>query len=340
MPPRVADLDDGSGFLSALRLGLAAVGLDPARLVPAGSPAGSGGAGIPGEVLEALWAAAEAAGGGPAVAVRVAMAIPGGAWGVMGYLAASSSRVDAALLSVQAHLRFVTGRAALEIDGDVVRLLSATPAAWHMAEFSLAAIAAGFRGGLGRPLPLAEVHLRRPLAPADLAALAAAFGVPVRGAAPEDEMLLAPGAVALPLSSADPLLQRTLREVVDRMALGPAASELELAIRARLRDALSEGDAGLAVMARRLGMSERTLERRLADAGCSYRDIVDAHRRREAYRLLDAGHLSLAEIALHLGYAEQSAFTRSFRRWAGCSPRAYRARRATPAQWPPGTASR
>lgn len=322
----MADLDDPNGFLSALRLGLAALGLDPARLFPAGSPAGSGE--VPGEALEALWAAAEAAGGGPAVAVRVAMAIPGGAWGVMGYLAASSSRVDAALLSVQAHLRFVTGRAALELDGEVVRLLSArpTPAAWHMAEFTLAAIAAGFRGGLGRPLPLAEVRLRRPLAPADLPALAAAFGAPVRGAAPEDEMLLSPGAAELPLSSADPLLQRTLREVVERMALGPAASELELAIRARLRDALSEGDAGLAVMARRLGMSERTLERRLAEAGCSYRDIVDAHRRREAYRLLDAGRLSLAEIALHLGYAEQSAFTRSFRRWAGCSPRAYRAR--------------
>jgi AraC-like DNA-binding protein len=69
--------------------------------------------------------------------------------------------------------------------------------------------------------------------------------------------------------------------------------------------------------ARALGVSRRTLVRRLAEAGVGYRDLLDQELRRRARRLLDAGELSHAEIAERLGYAEATSFSRACRRWFG-----------------------
>lgn len=67
--------------------------------------------------------------------------------------------------------------------------------------------------------------------------------------------------------------------------------------------------------ARLLGVSRRTLVRRLSEAGAGYRDLLDQELRRRASRLLEAGGLSHAEIAERLGYAEATSFSRACRRW-------------------------
>ena len=85
---------------------------------------------------------------------------------------------------------------------------------------------------------------------------------------------------------------------------------------------MSGSDAGLSLteVADRLGISERTLVRRLHDAGTTYRDLRDAHRRRRAEELLRDGTVTVAELGYRLGYEDAANFNRACRRWFGAAP--------------------
>ena len=80
-------------------------------------------------------------------------------------------------------------------------------------------------------------------------------------------------------------------------------------------------------IAREIGMSSRTMRRKLAEEGSSFQEVLDECRMRQAlFEFRTRPDLSIAEIALRLGYAEHSNFTRAFHRWSGVSPQAFRAR--------------
>jgi AraC-like DNA-binding protein len=91
-----------------------------------------------------------------------------------------------------------------------------------------------------------------------------------------------------------------------------------------------DAPAPLADVARRLGMSRRTLTRRLQEAGVGYRDLADRHRRRRAEALLREGGWSVAEIGYRLGYEDAANFARACRRWFGAAPSALRRGRGAP----------
>jgi AraC-like DNA-binding protein len=87
---------------------------------------------------------------------------------------------------------------------------------------------------------------------------------------------------------------------------------------------IADSNIGLTEAAKYFHVSERTLQRRLAEAGTSLADLRDDVRRELAGRLLEETKLSASEIAGRLGYSQPSAFTRSTMRWFGATPRAYR----------------
>ena len=90
-------------------------------------------------------------------------------------------------------------------------------------------------------------------------------------------------------------------------------------------DNLHTGHVGATRLARALGMSERTLARRLAEDGLTPAGLVDDLRRRLADRYLAARGFPLGRITYLLGYSDLSAFTRAFRRWTGRTPSEWRA---------------
>lgn len=92
----------------------------------------------------------------------------------------------------------------------------------------------------------------------------------------------------------------------------------------QIADTLSDGIPTIGAIASQLGMSARTLQRRLADRGRTFQVLVEEARRQLAEQLLASTRYSLAEVAFLTGFSEQSAFTRAFKRWAGETPRAYR----------------
>jgi AraC-like DNA-binding protein len=81
-------------------------------------------------------------------------------------------------------------------------------------------------------------------------------------------------------------------------------------------------------VARALGLSARTLHRRLHDEGTSFREVKDAVRREIALARLKHAHQRVADVAADLGYSEPSAFFRAFQSWTGEAPSAHRRRHA------------
>jgi AraC-like DNA-binding protein len=99
---------------------------------------------------------------------------------------------------------------------------------------------------------------------------------------------------------------------------------LERQVRKQVSQSLSEGVPMISDIARKMGMSGRTLQRRLAELGCPYKTLVDQSRRELTEYLLKKTDYSLAEVAFMTGFSEQSAFNRAFKRWEGQTPRSFR----------------
>jgi len=116
-----------------------------------------------------------------------------------------------------------------------------------------------------------------------------------------------------------------------RARLTPRADgSLVAAVREAI-EALSGGDdfPTIGMTAEFVGMSVRTLQRRLARAGACHHELVAQARFATAAAVLERTDAKILALALDLGYSDHANFTRAFRRWAGCSPREYRSRRTS-----------
>ena len=99
--------------------------------------------------------------------------------------------------------------------------------------------------------------------------------------------------------------------------------EIARAVREAIARSL-DGAPGFGAVARSMHLSPRTLHRRLAHEGTSFRALKASLRRERALQRLEMSRSSVAEIAAELGYSEPSAFFRAFRGWTGASPSAHR----------------
>ncbi len=163
------------------------------------------------------------------------------------------------------------------------------------------------------------------------ALVAAAFGGPVLFSQPVNQITFTLDDVRVPFTTADAALLEYRTPVADRaVETLTAADPLLVSVEGAVRADLSSGDLSLVRVARRLGVGERTLQRRLRERAISFQAIVDRVRRAAAGRLLDNPHLGVDEVALLLGYADSSSFRRAHKRWTSQSPR--RSRDDAPSQ--------
>jgi AraC-like DNA-binding protein len=153
------------------------------------------------------------------------------------------------------------------------------------------------------------------------------FGRAVQFAAGSNAMMLSAADAARPLREADEALAEIVRRRLDKTLVDRARTAAETA-GSRVRRMLLEGFGQTSLtpeaLAAALGMSRRTLSRRLAEEGTSVRQILDEVRAELSQALLQDRHLSIGDIAFFLNYSEPAAFHRSFRRWTGKTPGAFR----------------
>lgn len=107
----------------------------------------------------------------------------------------------------------------------------------------------------------------------------------------------------------------------------PSAPDFVDAVRDVIMDLMARGLLSATAVATRLGVSERGLQRRLQARGLAFSGLVETARRLLAERLLLDPRFSMGEISELLGYSEQSAFSRAFRRWTRISPQQWRLQR-------------
>ena len=169
-----------------------------------------------------------------------------------------------------------------------------------------------------------KVYFKHP-SPSDLAAHEEFFGCPVVYNADRDALQLSEQTLSVPNKLADEAISEFFDSYLEN-ELPEFADNLSLArrLRSSISQLLSEGVPTITEIAGRFNMSARTLQRRLSDDGLSFQQIVDESRRELAKRFLEKTDYSLSEIAFLTGFADQSAFNRAFRRWAGQTPRSYR----------------
>ena len=128
-----------------------------------------------------------------------------------------------------------------------------------------------------------------------------------------------------PLQTKNPEVARFLSDQAQRALAALHQGDLAARVEAYLRRMFTDArDGSLEDAAASVGMSPRTLQRRLRDEGTSFRKVHDDARREIASDLLGDPSLSISEVADRLGFADVSSFDTAFKRWTGRTPRALR----------------
>jgi len=192
-------------------------------------------------------------------------------------------------------------------------------------ECAIATLVQFMRNLVQEPLNPRSIGFVNP-APADLQAYLDYFGCPVQFAQNTTRMVIAAADLQRGLRAPDAALLDMLSQQADTFL---AELEPDDTMMHQLQNCLTQQlmlhcEPSLEQAASAMHLSERTLHRRLAERGLQFRAVLDALRCQLARQYLRDQRLQLTEIAALLGYSEQSAFTRAFRRWTGVTPHAYR----------------
>lgn len=151
------------------------------------------------------------------------------------------------------------------------------------------------------------------------------FGCPVRFGTELDAVLVSHEQAQRPNQLGDRGISKFFDAHLDEeLSKYDDNAALERRLRVHVSQALSAGVPRISTIAGCLGLSGRTLQRRLSERGYSFQSLVDESRRELAERLLEETEYPLAQVAFLTGFSEQSAFNRAFKRWAGQTPRSYR----------------
>ncbi len=171
-----------------------------------------------------------------------------------------------------------------------------------------------------RPL---RTRLRTHLPDRDLPELEKHLGCPAVKTQDENAIVFATDVLKQPVPSANRLLYKLLGGYLEKVRAAARKSTVER-VEDYVRGSLASRNCSIERCAEKLGMSVRTLQAHLSEAGRKFSDILEAHRAELARTYLKQSQLSLDDVAANLGYSEQSSFGRAFKRWTGQTPKQYR----------------
>jgi len=287
---------------------------------------------LPVAATREAWRLAAQATADEAIAIHVAEARPRERPDALDYAFRASPTLRDALGQVVRYARLVYDRLTLSLvpvrESDGARLVVTSPAIHqvnrHQIEFFMADLLRLARDHCDSslvPLEMSFTHA----APASLDEHRRFFGCPVLFEQPVIGLSFASADLCRPMHGADPALAVLLARQLDGLVEGlPRDESVSAQVRHVIEDDLASADFSVDRVARQLAMSVRTLARRLEGEGTSFRRLVDSVRKEAAVSHLRNRRMELAEVAFLLGYSEASAFHRSFRRWTGRTPVAFR----------------
>lgn len=264
--------------------------------------------------------------------------MPPGSYGALEYAVLSSPNAKEALARAVRFQRVTYAMSDLtfSVDGPraVIRSrsfgLATDEQLRHYIEHGFAFVATRVRALLDpgpRPLRVAFPHAR----PASTQAHQRIFGDVVHFDQPRAELVYATKDLERPLASHDPAFLESFADEDQKLsaASARAATSTKERVRHILHAMMRQGEGSMASVARAIGQSTRTLQRNLRAEGVAFSELVDEVRSGEAERYVKEGKLSYGEIAFRLGFSQQSAFFRAFKRWTKTTPSEMRTRALT-----------
>ncbi len=303
---------------------LASRGIDPATVADPDAR-------FPHDLWIGLWRDVDASGPG-AFGLRAAKSLPDDHFDVIDYVMAASDDLRSGLLLFQRYFALVsTGVEHVVVpDGENARLERRYRDATHTtiphpAEFAFACVVIRARRmtqSSFRPIAVHFAHRR----PADDREHREIFDCPLHFDAHVSAILFDKSTLALPTRDPKPELRRVLERHADALlaALPNPENDLKTLVKQAIVGGLKTGKSGLADVAKKLGTSERTLQRRLGEIDTTHAKLLDEARTELATRYLEEPSLAIAEVAFLLGFADVSAFHRAFRRWTDRTPAEHR----------------
>jgi len=302
-----------------------ASGIDNAILGRRGARIGVG-------IVAEAWKRTTSVLGDPLFALTIAEGLPMGAISLIDYLVMSSADVAESLNRVArfAPLMNDAEQLTLTVQGNEAHFRfhngNGLP---HPIEMVVGVFVRRTRALFGRSWSLRRVcFAHAPLGPQST--YERVLQAPVEFGMPFTEVVFARELLALPMSGADARLNAILTGEAEAAlaAIAPTngASSFIDAVKRVLEDGLYERHLTLTRLAEHLGVSTRTLQRRLRAAGVTHRGLVRAARQDRAAQSLATG-ASQGQIAHSLGYSGAGAFQRAFKRWSGMTPGQVRRKR-------------
>ncbi|MBX3248164.1 MAG: AraC family transcriptional regulator ligand-binding domain-containing protein [Myxococcales bacterium] len=290
----------------------------------------------------ALWASAMAVVSDPGFPLEVARA-PVSDLGLVGLLVSTSETVGRALAS---GLRFqrlwmtdglwldvpaAAGTRGLAFRTEGARGDARSPGARASVEYAVAAMLGGMRALSGCMIRPTAVSFAHP-APARRQAHVDFFGVEPTFDGNVDALLLDESHLSLPVVTRNvavaAYLERRCEALLEELDQSEREDDVVARLRRYLMNLVPERPPSRRLAARWLGMSERTLQRRLRERGTSFRAVLDEVRLTVAHVLLEQGQ-TVDTVATLTGFASPSAFHRAYRRWCGVTPGATRGQRGS-----------
>jgi len=308
-----------STFLS--RLGVSADDLkDPERRIPFA-------------LLIKAWALGPELSGDAYFGVRFGERAPDGVFDTMDYATRSSATLGEAIERLVRYQRLVHSVAvlSLEREKEVAHLVNRirhppVPGLDQSVEASLSLYLMRSRAVTASHIIPVSVQFAH-AAPQDTSEHHRVFGVEPHFDSDCHRLTFRAADMELPVVSADQALLQILDRHADAtVARLPPRGGISARVARAVADAMRGEVPRLSAIARQLGMSGRSLQRKLEVSGDSYSAIVDEVRCKMAQQYLDESDLAVGEIAYLLGFSEQSAFYRAFRRWTGTTPQSHRNR--------------
>ena len=266
----------------------------------------------------------------PTLGLRLGADLRPELFGVIGHVATTSETLGAALRAIARYKRIIAPeRLTIELVGNAVTIAfypedPVEPRARIHADAELAFLISFARRMTDAPLRPRAVQIAGP-SPPHAAAYRKLFDAPVQFEQAVDALVLEASALERPLVSADPELHAVLTAHAEHELAGlPSAETIEDRVAAALVRLLPRGERSVEQVASALGMSTRSLQRRLAEHGVSFRTLLHSTRRTLARQYLHREDLEPADIAFLLGFGHVQSFYRAFRRWTGQTPETFR----------------
>jgi AraC-like DNA-binding protein len=278
----------------------------------------------------ALWQAMGDLTGDAAIGIKLATAVPKGqlppsllaAYHARDYRDALQRVARYKQLCAPERLLISEEGDACLVELDWLNTEQAEPAA--LVDASMATLLELGRRGTGEAIAARQVDLARPKT--DLSAHETYFGCRVSFDAPRNCLHLHRSDLGRSFTAYNTELLDLLTPALDQaLAERQRPHTFSETVRWLLAHQLSGGRPDIPAVARELGVSERTLQRRLGSEGNSFQLLLNAVRQERARELLANSALDIDEVAFMLGYGDQSSFFRAFRQWEGETPSSWRA---------------